>query len=296
MVIDFFVRQIEGEKIPQVCDFRIIQKDGNVRWVVLNSVMINWKGRPSTLNFLSDITERKQVEEKLRESEELFKSYLEYAPDGVYLSDLEGNFLYGNRKCEEIIGYCREELVGKNFLELNILPEKSLNKAAQLLQANIEGKPTGPDEIELISKEGRLIPVEINTSVVQRMGQRIALAFVRDITERKRAEEERRLSEERFRRIFDEGPFGMVLESPDHTIIAVNKMLCELLGYAEQELIGQNIVNLTYEEDREKSKELLRTIIRKPYPRVSLGKAVCRKDGAISWANVTSVCHPWARR
>jgi PAS domain S-box-containing protein len=136
-----------------------------------------------------DITERKRAEEALQASEELFRSYLEYAPDGVYMSDLEGNFLYGNRKCEEITGYRREELIGKNFLELNILSENSLNKAAQLLQANIEGKSTGPDEIELISKEGRLIPVEINTSVVQRMGQGIVLASVRDITERKKAEE-----------------------------------------------------------------------------------------------------------
>ena len=116
---------------------------------------------------------------------ESFRVYLEYAPDGVYMADLEGNFLYGNRKCEEIIGYRREELIGKSFLELNILPEKSLNKAAQLLQANMEGKSTGPDEIELVSKEGQHISVEINTSVVQSLGQRMVLAFVRDITARK---------------------------------------------------------------------------------------------------------------
>jgi diguanylate cyclase (GGDEF)-like protein len=66
MVIDRFVRQIKGEEIPQLYDFRIIQKDGTVRWVVVNSLMINWRGRPAALNFLSDITERKRLEEKLR--------------------------------------------------------------------------------------------------------------------------------------------------------------------------------------------------------------------------------------
>jgi len=147
-----------------------------------------------------DITDRKRSEEALRESEELFRSYLEYAPDAVYMSDLKGTFLYGNRKCEEIIGYRREELLGKNLLEFNILPEKSLNKAAQLFKSSNEGKPTGPDEMDLISKEGRLIPVEINTSVVQRSGQAIVLAFVRDITERKQAEEERKQSFERMRK------------------------------------------------------------------------------------------------
>ena len=165
------------------------------KWLVMstNFLLLNAFVTITTAFMLNGLKTALLMEQKisksLRESEELFRSYLEYAPDGVYMSDLEGNFLYGNRKCEEIIGYRREELIGKNFLELNILSEKSLNKAAQLLQANIEGKPTGPDEIELISKEGRLIPVEINTSVVQRMGQRIVLAFVRDITERKQAEE-----------------------------------------------------------------------------------------------------------
>ena len=98
--------------------------------------------------------------------------------------------LYGNRKCEEIIGYRSEELIGKSILELNILSEKSLNKAAQMLRTNSEGKSTGPDELELINKEGRLIPVEISTSVVQRMGQRIVLGSLRDITDRRRVEGE----------------------------------------------------------------------------------------------------------
>jgi PAS domain S-box-containing protein len=139
----------------------------------------------------------------LEKSEDLFRSYLEYAPDGVYMSDVKGNFLYGNRKCEEIIGYRREELIGKNILELNILTEKSLNKAVQLLQANMEGKPAGPDEIELISKEGSLIPVEISTSVVQRMGQGIVIAFVRDITERRQAEDALKENENKYRLLAD---------------------------------------------------------------------------------------------
>jgi PAS domain S-box-containing protein/putative nucleotidyltransferase with HDIG domain len=141
-------------------------------------------------------------EEKLRESEELFRCYLEYAPDGVYMSDVEGNFLYGNRKCEEMIGYRQEELIGKNFLELNLLTENSLAKAVELLQANREGKSTGPDEIDLIAKDGRLIPVEINTNVVQRMGQKIVLAFVRDITERRRAEQKLKDTLESLRKAF----------------------------------------------------------------------------------------------
>ena len=185
-------------------------------------------------------SERKRAEEALRASEELFRSYLENAPDGVYLSDVAGNFLYGNRKCEEIIGYRREELIGKNFLELNILSENSLNKAVQLLQANIEGKSTGPDEIELISKEGRLIPVEINTSVVQRMGQRIVLAFVRDITERKRTEEELRESEKKYRNILESIEDGYFEVDLAGNFTFFNTSLCRIIAYPREEMPGMN--------------------------------------------------------
>ena len=151
----------------------ISHKDRSIRILdARSSVIMEGANISGMLLIGRDITERKRVETALKESEELFRNYLEHAPDGVYMSTVEGTFLYGNRKCEEIIGYQREELIGKNFLELNLLPEQSLNKAVQLLQANMEGKPTGPDEIELIRKDGRLIPLEINTSVVQRSGEK----------------------------------------------------------------------------------------------------------------------------
>jgi PAS domain S-box-containing protein len=168
---------------------------------------------------------------ELQNNEELFRSYLEYVPEGVYINDLEGNFLYGNRKSEEIIGYQLDELIGKNFLELNILTEDSLSKAAQLLQANIEGKSTGPDEIELINKEGHIVPVEINTNVVQRMGQKIVLGFVRDITERKQAEKALRESEENFHRSLDDSPLGVRIVTIEGETIYANRAILDIYGY-----------------------------------------------------------------
>ena len=177
------------------------------KWLVMsiNFLFLNTAVSITTAFMLNSLKTAILMEQKtskgLRESEELFRNYMENAPDGVYMSDLNGTFLYGNRKSEEIIGYRREELIGKNFLELNLLTENSLNKATQMLQENMKGNPTGPDEIELINKEGRIIPAEINTSLVQRMGQEIILAFVRDITERKKIEEALQKSEQKYREL-----------------------------------------------------------------------------------------------
>ena len=197
---------------------------------------------------------RKRLEEEMRESEAQLSAYLENAPDGVYINDLEGNFLYGNRRCEEIIGYQREELVGKNFLELNILPENSLARAAEILQDNIDGKSTGPDELELISKVGRCIPVEINTSLIQRAGKNVVLAFVRDISERKKVDERLRESEGRFSAAFNINPDPVAVSMSDTARrIMVNPAFVEWSGYPHAELIGATIEQLlAHPEDSER--------------------------------------------
>ncbi len=140
------------------------------------------------IHSLHHAIQRKRLEQALRESEEKLKTYLESAPDGVYITDLNGAFLYGNSKSERITGYAREELLGGGFLELDLLPEKYLATAGELLAFSVLKRPTGPDELELRRKDGDLIWVEINTAPIEDDGKPVVLGFVRDITERKNTE------------------------------------------------------------------------------------------------------------
>lgn len=133
-------------------------------------------------------TER--AEKALRQSESNIKAYLESAPDGVYINDLKGTFLCGNKKAEEVIGYKREELIGKSFLDLHLLPAGQLAKAGKALVLNAMGRSSGPDEFELIRQDGSTIWVEISTTPIKQEGKVVVIGFVRDITERKRAEAE----------------------------------------------------------------------------------------------------------
>ena len=210
LLIERESRRIQGEAFETSYPFRALDKAGQTKWLNLNAVLITWEGKPATLNFLVDITESRQAGEKLRESEEQFRS-LGNAPDSVYINDLEGNFLYGNLKCEEIIGYKREELKGKSFLELNILTENSLTKVAEILQNNIKGKSTGPDELEIIRKDGRHVPIEINTGVMRSKGRTVVLAFAREITERKLAEDKLLKSYESLQKTLNDALNTMVM-------------------------------------------------------------------------------------
>jgi PAS domain S-box-containing protein/putative nucleotidyltransferase with HDIG domain len=133
--------------------------------------------------------QRKRAEEEIRNSEELFRILFEYAPDAYYLSDLKGKFIDGNREAEALIGYKKEELIGKNFLNLNMLPEDQIPKAVSLLAKNATGKATGPDELVLEKKDGLRMSLEIRTYPVKIRGETVVLGIARDITERKKAEE-----------------------------------------------------------------------------------------------------------
>jgi len=222
----------------------------------------------------------------------LERSELENAPDGIYMNDMEGNFLYGNRKCEEIIGYRRDELIGKNFLELNILTKDSLSKAARLLQANIEGKSTGPDEIELINKEGRIIPVEINTNVVQRMGQRIVLAFARDITERKRTEKALQESEESYRNLFENAGEAIFVAQAGKFVF-FNPITLRMIGYSAEEIMSRPFIEFIHPDDRN-------MVINRHYGRIKENvlpaiypfRFICG-DGNIRWAELNVVLINW---
>ena len=135
---------------------------------------------------------RKAAEEELRNSEERYQMLFESAPDACYLNDLKGTFVDGNRAAETLVGYGREELIGKSFLKLKLLPLSQIPGAAALLARNARGLPSGPDEFTLRRKDGSRVEVEIRTFPVKLDGRAMVLGTARDITERKRAEEELR--------------------------------------------------------------------------------------------------------
>ncbi len=128
--------------------------------------------------------------EELRESQERLNALIENAPDAIFVHDLEARFIDGNKKAEEMIGYSREEVIGRSFLELGLLPEESLPTAIAALEKSIKGEPSGPDEYELIRKDGSRVSIEITSFPVERGGKVEVIGMARDISERKRAEDE----------------------------------------------------------------------------------------------------------
>jgi PAS domain S-box-containing protein/putative nucleotidyltransferase with HDIG domain len=134
--------------------------------------------------------EKSKVAADLFFSENRFKTFFEYAPDGYYISDLKGTFITGNIKAEKITGFDRSELIGKSFLQAGLISSNQLAKASKLLANNVLGKSTGPDEFVLTRKDGAHVPVEISTFPVKIADESVVLGIARDISFRKKTEEE----------------------------------------------------------------------------------------------------------
>ncbi len=135
-----------------------------------------------------EMLQRSEVEAKLKQSEFQFRTLFEVAPDAMYLTDLEGSFIDGNQAAETLMGISRKTFIGKNLLTLGILPPDEMPKARDLLGNNIQGKSTGPDEISLVTKNGKTVVVEIRTCPFHMNDRPVILGIARDVSERKRLE------------------------------------------------------------------------------------------------------------
>jgi PAS domain S-box-containing protein len=237
-------RLLEGGTVENH-HFRSKTKDGRVIDILANFRPI-FDAAGNVVQILGagrDITELNRAQEALRESQERFQTIFEYAPDAYYLSDLKGRFVDGNRAAERIIGYQREELIGRSFLKLNLLSAAQMPRAAAALAKNALGKPTGPEEFVLTRRDGTDVTVEVSTYPVTIQGRVLVLGIARDVTERKRVQQELRESELKYRDLHETSRDGCAATDLEGRIIECNRAFREMLGYTFDELRG-----LTYNE------------------------------------------------
>ena len=184
------VRVFNGEKILE-SKYEFIAKDGKIKIAEVSGSPVFRDGEVICMvSVARDITKRDQLEKALKDSEARFKKLFQHAPDAYYLSDLEGKLIDGNKAAEELVGYQKEELIGKNFLEVGILSEDQVPKAIESLKKNVAGQPTEPEEFILIKKGGERLIVEIRTLLTEIDNKTAVLGIARDISKRKRFEEQ----------------------------------------------------------------------------------------------------------
>jgi two-component system cell cycle sensor histidine kinase/response regulator CckA len=199
-----------------------------------------------------EIEERKRAEEELRESEEKYRIILENIEDGYFEVDLTGNFTLVNDSLCDIAGYPREELLGMNNRDYT--SAETAKEMYHIFNRTYRtGEPAKMVDYEIFRKDGNPRTLELSASLMKdSTGEPIGFrGVVRDVTERKRAEEALRESEERYRSLFQNNHAVMLLIDPETAdIVDANPAACSFYGWGHEELTSKKIsaINTLTEE------------------------------------------------
>lgn len=186
-----------------------------------------------------DITERKQAEQRLKNSEGRLKILFESAPDPYYLTDLRGKILDGNMAALNITGYGKRELRGRNALELGLLPPEQLPRARKVLARAAKGLPSGPDEFTLIRKDGSTVFLENRSFPTTIDGRTLVLGIARDISERKAAEEALKESQRQLADIINFLPDPTFVIDGEGKVISWNRAMEDMTGIQAELILGK---------------------------------------------------------
>jgi len=224
----------------------------------------------------TDVTERKEVESALRESEARYRNLFEQAHDSVFLVDPRTRrILDVNENACQRLGYTREELLALRIDDVEV-PTPDADQDAVIAAVQASGGMVFEQEHRC--KDGSIMPVELSARVVELAGRKVFQSNARDITKRREAEEALRESEERFRSVFENAVDAIFIHDLDGRIRGVNPQACESLGYSREELLELSIhdidVQLTAQESREMWAGLSRSRT------LVFESRHCRKDGS----------------
>lgn len=169
---------------------RYVRKDGSIVWVSVTSVRL-WdevSKQQQHMALVEDINERRRTAEALRDSEERYRELFENSRDAIYVHDVSGRYTSVNAAAEKLSGYSREEILGRSFSDF--ISPKDLMLVRENLCRKLSEQGETAYEIEIRTKDGRSVPVEVSSRLVHQNGVPVAIqGTARDITERKRAQE-----------------------------------------------------------------------------------------------------------
>ena len=252
-----FKQCIESEDQIVGLESAWVKRDGTVIFIRESARLI----RDDAGNILyyegtvEDITERKQAEEALRDSEAKYRTLMESIRDGVYTLDTEGRFTFVNDVIVERCGQTTEWFIGKSYLDV-IRPEDR-ERVEKNFHAVMGGEAVPIYELAYPTTSGDELWVEVNTTLLSDGGQINGLLGVaRNITERKRTEEALRRSEQQYRAIFGNTGTATVILEEDTIISLANTEFENLSGYLREEIEGnKSWTEFVVKEDLQKMKE-----------------------------------------
>ncbi len=230
-----------AERRPWSLDYRVVRPDGELRMIhARGEVVCDEQGRPAVVQgTCQDVTESRRVEDALRAAEQLFRRAFDDAPIGMALIDLEGRWLRLNRAISQMLGRSEPELRTMQLSDLNHPDDRRLDRP--LIKELLNGRRRSfALEKRYVHADGHLIHALVHVSLMHGDGERplYFLCQLVDITERRRAEAERRATQERMQAIIDNSPALVIVKDLEQRYLLVNRRWEEICGLDGEAVLG----------------------------------------------------------
>jgi PAS domain S-box-containing protein len=291
-VIEFFAPQYREESkernrlrslglpVPMEFESLALRPDGSQFPIHVSVSQIQLSDGEANIAFISDITERKKTDEKLRFSEEKFSRLFHSSPDAILVTELKsGKILEVNRCFEKFSGFSSRELIGHPVLEFNFYGPAERQRFVSMLQekGNIH-------EVEFVlkNKAGKELLVLSSAEIIEIEGEPHTLTILKDITERKRAEDMLRISEEKYRELVENLNEVVFTLDTEGIITYISPQANRLYNYKPEELVGHPFAEIIHPDDLISLNVGFRdTLINHLAPREFRFRT---KDGQVRWA------------
>jgi diguanylate cyclase (GGDEF)-like protein/PAS domain S-box-containing protein len=270
-----------GKPIPQRYSFRIIRKDGCVRWLEAFAVQTFYQGRPAAQMAYMDITERKQAEEALHFQAQLLDS----TGQSVIATTLDGTITYWNRAAEHLYGWAKHEVIGQNVLSMT-LAQPVYAQPGEIIERIGQGK-SWEGEFLARHRTGSTFPAWVtDVPFFDEQGQISGVIGVSmDITERKQAEEALRESEERYLRAVTAGKVGVWEWNLTTNEMYLAPHLKAMLGYADDEICNHldDWGRFVHPDDQQLVMDAAAACLRGETDTYEVEHRMLHKDGSVRW-------------
>ena len=273
--------RLSGQKIPGQYEFKIVRKDGDVRWVLFTAGVFKPNGTASAIATAFDITEQKRVEEQLKNSELLYRDLVENSNEVTYLLDRHLAISYISPVFALRTGIPTTDVIGRRFVDL-IHPDDVAGVKRDFRKA-VAGGTVDPVEFRFVTRSGATLWARASAVPVLRSGKLESIrGVVIDVTQRRLAEEALRVSERRFRTLTETSSSAIFIFRGEETLY-VNPSSMRILGYSEAELLSMKFWQFVHPDEQMAVRE--RGLARQRGEKVpnQMEIRVLTKDGQERW-------------
>jgi diguanylate cyclase (GGDEF)-like protein/PAS domain S-box-containing protein len=260
--------------------------DGGLVWVTAAAVPLRDPDGAvcGVVTAMVDVTAEHEAAAELRRSRDAFHLLAEGSGDVVAVMDMENRYTYVSPACERVYGWRPEEMVGRSAFEF-VHPDDVAGRQRLRLEL-LDGRETATSEFRMRGPDGEWVPVRGTLALLRASdgAPEALLSTARDMRPRRAADEALRRATEQFTSAFAHAPIGMALVGIDGRFLRVNRALCDLVGYGEDELLARSFQDITHAEDLDADLALIDDVLSGARADYTMEKRYVRADGRMIWA------------